>query len=411
VLNTRVVVTGLGAYSPIGNDWEGALANLRNRTSGVRHIEAWDEYEGLETHLGAPVRDFTTPSEYSRKQTRSMGRVALMATAASQKALMDAGLMNHPILKSGRSGVAYGSSTGSTDAVAEFGAMLVSKSLSTVNATSYLRMMGHTAPVNIGVFFGLQGRVITTSSACTSGSQGIGFAYEAIRSGTQDIMIAGGAEELCPTEAAVFDTLYATSTMNDTPELTPRPFDRDRDGLVIGEGACTLILERLDMALARGARIHAEIVGFGTNSDGNHVTQPCKTTMRKAMELALESARLSPADIGYVSAHGTATDRGDIAESLATNEVFGSRMPISSMKSYLGHTLGACGALEAWLAIEMMNNGWFAPTVNLDNVDEQCGELDYIVGTGRNLQVSHVMSNNFAFGGINTSLIFSRFVS
>jgi 3-oxoacyl-[acyl-carrier-protein] synthase II len=403
----RVVVTGIGGYSPIGNNWNEINGRLRARTNGVRHIADWDIYDGLNTKLGAPVDDFETPAHFTRKQTRTMGRVSLMATAASEKALTDAGLLGDPILNSGRTGVAYGSSTGSPDAVTEFGKMLLQHNLDSVSGTSYLRMMGHTAPVNIGVYFGLQGRVITTSSACTSGSQGIGFAYEAIRNDLQDVMLAGGAEELCPTEAAVFDTLYATSTLNDSPAITPRPFDRDRDGLVVGEGACTLVLERLDRALARGARIYAEISGFGTNSDGNHVTQPSKVTMRRAMELALKSAALAPGDIGYVSAHGTATDRGDIAESHATQEVFGSRMPISSMKSYLGHTLGACGALEAWFAIEMMNRGWFAPTINLDHVDERCGDLDYIVGEGRDIDVAHVMSNNFAFGGINTSLIFS----
>jgi 3-oxoacyl-[acyl-carrier-protein] synthase II len=405
----RVVVTGVGGFSPIGNSWDDIHANLRSRTNGVRHIDAWDIYQGLNTKLGAPVRDFSPPEHFTRKRTRSMGRVALMATVATEKALIDAGLLNDPILTSGRTGVSYGSSTGSTDAATESAKMLLSHSLDTVSATSYLRMMAHTAPVNIGVFFGLQGRVITTSSACTSGSQGIGYAYEAIRNGCQDVMLAGGAEELCPSEAAVFDTLYATSTMNDSPGSTPRPFDRDRDGLVVGEGACTLVLERLDLALARGARIHAEIAGFGTNSDGNHVTQPSSATMKKAMELALESAGLQAEDIGYVSAHGTATDRGDIAESTATHQLFGANMPISSMKSYMGHTLGACGSLEAWLAMEMMNHGWFAPTINLENIDERCAELDYIVGDGRDLVVEHVMSNNFAFGGINTSLIFSRY--
>jgi 3-oxoacyl-[acyl-carrier-protein] synthase II len=408
-LNHRVVVTGAGFFSPIGNNWDQAQQNFRDGTSGIRHMDSWEVYEGLHCHLGGPVLDFVTPEYFTRKVTRSMGRIALLATAASDEALRHAGLLGDPILNSGRAGVAYGSSTGSADAVTDFSHMLTAKNLDRVNGTSYLRMMSHTAPVNIGVYFGLQGRVIPTSSACTSGSQGIGFAYEAIRNGLQDVMIAGGAEELCPAEAAVFDTLYATSTRNDTPELTPRPFDRDRDGLVIGEGACSLVLERLDLALARGAKIHAEIVGFGTNSDGNHVTQPSAATMQRAMELALESAGLPPSAIGYVSAHGTATDRGDIAESHATNQVFGQSMPISSMKSYIGHTLGACGALESWFAIEMMNRGWFAPTINLVNVDEKCAPLDYIMGEGRQLAVDHVMNNNFAFGGINTSLIFSRF--
>lgn len=407
-MTNRVVITGVGAYSPVGNDWVEIEKNLRSRKSGVRHIEEWDEYDGLNTKLGAPVAHFEKPASFNRKRTRSMGRVALLATAASESALRDAGLLGDPVLQSGRVGVAYGSSTGSTDAITDFANMLLTKSLDGITATTYIRMMGHTAPVNIGVFFGLQGRVITTSSACTSGSQGIGYAYEAIRSGSQDMMLAGGAEELCPTEAAVFDTLYATSTANDKPETSPRPFDRDRDGLVIGEGACTLVLERRDLALARGARIYAEIVGFDTNSDGAHVTQPSPETMQRVMEMSLADAGLSPDAIGYVSAHGTATDRGDIAESHATHNVLGDNTPISSLKSYMGHTLGACGALESWLAVEMMNNGWFAPTINLDNVDPECAALDYIRGEGRELDVEYVMNNNFAFGGINTSLILRR---
>lgn len=404
----RVVITGFGAYSPIGNDWDEVELHLRSQKNGVRYIEDWDVYDGLHTRLGAPISRFELPDSFTRKKTRSMGRVAMLGTAATEKALRDSGLLDDPVLQSGRVGISYGSSTGSTDAVAEFGRMLLKKSVDGINATTYIRMMSHTAAVNIGVFFSVRGRVIPTSSACTSGSQGIGYAYEAIRHGMQDVMIAGGAEEFCPTEAAVFDTLYATSTQNDSPELTPRPFDRDRDGLVIGEGACTLILERQDLALARGANIYAEIVGFDTNADGVHVTQPSPATMKRVMELSLANAELNSETIGYVSAHGTATARGDVAESLATYDVFGEKIPISAMKSYLGHTLGACGALESWLAIEMMNHGWFAPTINLNNVDPECGSLDYIQGTGRELDVEYVMNNNFAFGGINTSLIFRR---
>jgi 3-oxoacyl-[acyl-carrier-protein] synthase II len=371
-------------------------------------MEAWDEYDGLNTKLGAPVTDFELPESFTRKRTRSMGRVAMLATAASEKALIDSGLLNEPVLKSGRVGVAYGSSTGSTQAITYFANMLLTKSLDGITATTYIRMMGHTAPVNIGVFFGLKGRVITTSSACTSGSQGIGYAFEAIRSGSQDIMLAGGAEELCPTEAAVFDTLYATSTCNDAPKTTPKPFDVDRDGLVIGEGACTLILENREHALARGAKIYAEIVGFDTNSDGAHVTQPSSDMMQRVIQQALDDAGVQPDAVGYVSAHGTATERGDIAESHATLNVLGEAVPLSSLKSYMGHTLGACGALEAWLSVEMMNRGWFAPTINLENIDPNCASLDYVRDGGRELDVEYVMNNNFAFGGINTSMVLRR---
>jgi 3-oxoacyl-[acyl-carrier-protein] synthase II len=269
-------------------------------------------------------------------------------------------------------------------------------------------MMSHTAPVNMGVFFGITGRIVTTSSACTSGSQGIGYAYEAIKHGQQTLMLAGGAEELCASEAAVFDTLFATSQRNDAPKTTPAPFDRDRDGLVIGEGSGALVLEEYEHARARGAKIHAEIVGFGCNSDGDHATHPNQETMGGAMTLALADAGLDAGQIGYVSCHGTATEQGDIAESNTTRRVFGRAVPASSMKGHLGHTLGACGAIESWWAIEMMNRGWFAPTLNLKNVDPRCGELDYVVNGGRTLDCEFVMKNNFAFGGINTSLIFRR---
>ncbi|MQQ99337.1 beta-ketoacyl-ACP synthase [Glaciimonas soli] len=404
----RVVVTGMAGISPIGNDWSSIRAYLGSYQNAVIRMHDWADYDGLNTQLGAPAMAFLLSDRYTRKTMRSMGRVALMATRASEMALMDAGLLDDPILKSGQCGIAYGSSAGTTKAIGDFGKMIEERSTRGINATTYIKMMAHTAPVNIGVFFGVTGRVITTSSACTSGSQGIGYAYEAIRSGRQKVMIAGGAEELCATEAAVFDTLFATSVRNDTPGYTPSPFDSERDGLVIGEGAGTLILEDYDHAQARGATMYAEIVGFGTNSDGCHVTHPNSETMAIAMQLALADAGLPATAIGYINAHGTGTEQGDIAESHATAQVFGQQIPISSLKSYTGHTLGACGALEAWACIEMMREGWFAPTINLKQLDPRCAQLDYIVEQGRALQCDYVMSNNFAFGGINTSLIFKK---
>jgi 3-oxoacyl-[acyl-carrier-protein] synthase II len=404
----RVVVTGMAGISPLGNDWESIRARLVEGRNAIVRMAAWDDYEGLNTRLGAPAAPFELSERYHRKAIRSMGRVALMATRASELALADAGLLDHPLLTGGRMGISFGSSAGTPSAIGDFGRMMEERTTKGINATTYIKMMAHTAPVNIGVFFGVTGRVFTTSSACTSGSQGIGYAYEAIKTGKQTAMIAGGAEELCATEAAVFDTLFATSVRNDAPHTTPRPFDRARDGLVIGEGAGCLILEEREHALARGATVYAEIVGFGTNSDGCHVTQPNADTMRIAMELALEDADLAPAAIGYVNAHGTGTQHGDVAETAATNAVFGARIPISSLKSYMGHTLGACGALEAMISIRMMREGWFAPTINLDEIDPECGALDYIRGDGRRLDCEYVMSNNFAFGGINTSLIFRK---
>jgi 3-oxoacyl-[acyl-carrier-protein] synthase II len=406
----RVAVTGMAGISPIGNDWATIRARLGSYRNAIVKMEEWADYDGLNTQLAAPAADFKLSERYTTKATRSMGRVALMATRASELALADAGLLNNPLLKSGRLGISYGSSAGTPSAVCDFGIMMSERTTRGICATTYIKMMGHTAPVNIGIFLGVTGRIITTSSACTSGSQGIGYAFEAIRYGRQQAMIAGGAEELSVADAAVFDTLFATSVRNDAAHTTPRPFDAERDGLVLGEGAGTLILEELEHARARGAPIYAEVVGFGTNSDGWHVTHPSAETMQVAMELALADADLPPAAIGYVNAHATGTEHGDIAESQATRNVFGATVPVSSLKSYMGHTLGACGALEAWIGIEMMREGWFAPTINLARIDPRCAELNYIVGAGRNLQCEYVMSNNFAFGGINTSLIFKRHV-
>jgi 3-oxoacyl-[acyl-carrier-protein] synthase II len=402
----RVVVTGMAGICALGSDWPSIEAGLRRARNAVRNMPAWDIYEDLNTRLAAPVDGFEPPMHWSRKQLRSMGRVSQLAVRAAELALDDAGLLGDPLLRSGRVGVACGSSIGSTADISDFAQMLLTGDAPGLNANSYVRMMPHTTGANVGIFFGLRGRIIPTSTACTSGSQGVGFAYEAIKHGYQDVMLGGGAEELCPSEAMAFDMLYATSRRNDEPGSTPRPYDRERDGLVIGEGAGMLLLEELGHARARGARIYAEVVGFATNSDGSHVTRPEEETMRIVMELALRSAGLEPVAIGYVNGHGTATEHGDIAETRATSALFGPRMPLSSQKSYLGHTLGACGALEAMFSIHMMRAGWFAPTVNLENVDPRCGELDYIAGDGRELEVDFVMSNNFAFGGVNTSLVF-----
>lgn len=408
--NRRVVITGIGALSPLGHDVETVMDSLHAETNKVQRMSDWADYEGLNTQVGVPCAHFELPADrYNRKTMRSMGRVAQMATRSAELALEQAGLIGDPLLTSGRMGVSFGSSSGTPSAIGDFGRMMTVKSIEGINANTYVKMMSHTATVNIAVFFGITGRIITTSSACTSGSQGLGYAYEAIQSGRQVAMLAGGAEELDPTQAAVFDTLFATSTKyNDQPRLTPRPFDADRDGLVLGEGACTFLLEDYEHAKARGAHMLGEIVGYGTNCDGTHVTQPQSATMAQAMRLALEDAGLPAGAIPYVNAHGTSTDQGDVAESQGTHSVFGPGIAISSLKSYMGHTLGACGALEAWMTLEMMKADWFAPTINLKRVDPRCGDLDYVLSGGRKLQTEYAMTNNFAFGGINTSLILRR---
>ena len=401
----RVVITGRSLASPLGSTVEGAFNRLKTYENCVSHWEKLDEFERLNTNLGAFVQGFVEPEYFNRKIKRTMGQVSVMSVVTAEEALRDAGLLADECVHD--AGVSYGSSMGSFDAVLDFYSMCIDKQVKMLNSGSYIKMMPQTTAVNISLYFKTHGRLIPTSTACTSGSMGIGYAYEAIKDGYQDVMIAGGAEEIHPTQVGVFDTLYATSTKNDTPKLTPSPFDKDRDGLVIGEGAGTLILEEYEHAKARGAKIYAEIVGFATNTDGTHITNPNKDTMADVMRKSLDCAKLSPKDIGYVNAHGTGTINGDIAESVATEEVFGS-IPISTIKSYTGHTLGACGAIEAILSIEMMNNNWYPPTLNLKNPDENCGKLDYIMNEGRTIDCEYVMTNNFAFGGINTSIVLKR---
>ena len=404
----RVVVTGMALTSPLGSDIDTVFNNLLKYENCVDYDKNLDQYERLNTRLSAHLRGFEIPSYYNRKVLRTMGPVSVMAVRTAELALENAGLRDDEIITSGDCGVSYGSSSGSLDAIIDFYGMQVDKVVRGLNSGSYVKMMPQTTAVNISLFFKTIGRLVPASTACTSGSMGIGYAYEAIKNGYQTVMIAGGAEEIHATEIAIFDTLYATSLKNDTPKLSPAPFDKNRDGLVIGEGAGTLILEEYEHAKKRGARIYAEIIGFGTSTDGTHITNPNRKTMKNALSLALKDAQISADKIGYVSAHGTGTIAGDIAETNATEDIFNRKVPISSIKSYTGHTLGACGAIEAIVAIEMMRRNWFHPTINLKEVDPECGNLDYIKDEGREIKINIVMSYNFAFGGINTSLIFKK---
>ena len=402
----RVFVTGYGAISAFGKSWDAIKQRLESKQNAVCVMEEWRKYKDLTTFLAAPILDYAPPKEWNRKQLRSLGRVSQYSVECAGIALEMAGLKDDERIKDGRMGVASGSSTGSTDAVLDMAKLFLNDE-NNINANTYIKFMPHTTAANIALFYSLKGRLIPTSSACTSGSHAIGYAYEAIKYGKIDMMIAGGAEELCVSEAYTFNLLYATSLKNATPKLTPAPFDKNRDGLVIGEGGCMLVLESEASMKARGANPIAEIVGFGSTCDGTHITRPNSATMKEAMILALKDANLSPQNIGYINAHATATKWGDIAESIATNELFGEKTPISSLKSYFGHTLGACGALESAISIEMMRDEIFYPTINLAEVDSECAPLDYLQDL-RGIRTDFVMNNNFAFGGVNTSLIFKR---
>ncbi len=406
----RVVITGMGAITPIGSDWETARAALLGRASGIRRHEDWDSIEGLLTRLGAPAVLDEEAGMRIETLAPSIGRVSALAVLATERALADAGLRDKPeIIR--RAGVAIGSTSGSPPALQTLATQVsIAASIESLSPAVFRRAMPHAAAAHVAATFGCQGRMLPTCSACTSGSQGIGFAFEAVRYGAQEVMLAGGAEELHILAATVFDIMYATSTRNENPESTPRPFDTARDGLVVGEGAATAVIESEDHALARGATIIAEIVGWGTNCDGAHIVSPSAEKMRDVMQLALDNAELSAPEIGFVNAHGTATEVGDIAESEATAAVFGGSTPVTAPKSYLGHTLGASGAIESWLTISMLREGWIAPTLNLCDPDPRCAPLDHVLEV-RATDAAYAINNNFAFGGVNTSLVLGRYRS
>jgi 3-oxoacyl-[acyl-carrier-protein] synthase II len=422
----RVVVTGVGVASPIGGTVPEVSLSLRTGRHGIVAMPEWDRIGDLRTRLAGVVpgyrdgRGVVFPGadglqaldlerRWPRKRTRTMGRVALLATYATEQALAMAGLADDEVLGGGRTGLAYGSTSGSSEALAEFCTTLFANmNMRGLQSTSFLKFMAHTCAANLAQYFGVRGRIVPTSSACTSGAQAIGYAYEAIKYGLQDVMIAGGADEMHFTTAVTFDLMYATSAnFNATPGLSPRPFDVRRDGLVVGEGAGTLVLESLERAQARGAAVLAELRGYGTNCDGIHITAPSEEGMRAAMALSLRDSGLSPDDIDYVNAHGTATDIGDVAETQATRAIFGRPVAISSSKSFTGHTMGACGAIEAVCCVAMLQGGFVAPTRNLEQLDPRCAELDYVRDV-RDAAPRTIMSNNFAFGGVNTSMILAR---
>jgi len=396
----------MGIVSTLGSTVSEAWNRLHTYENLVSVLPELLEYKGLNSHLASRLA-FVRPEGWTRKTTRTMGEVSMYALASAEQAVAQAGL-DAATLENGRTGVAYGSCSGSVQPLMDFSAMIHSKEVANITSGTYIKLMPQTTACNLSVHYHTHGRLVPTGTACTSGSLAIGSAYELIKFGLQDVMIAGGGEEFSATQVAVFDTLYATSLKNDAPKTSPAPYDADRDGLVIGDGAATFVLEEWEHARARGATILAEVVGFYENTDGTHVTNPNAEMMAGAIKGAIDDASLSPDAIGAVNGHGTATKAGDAAETAATRAVFGRAVPINSTKSYIGHTLGACGAIESMVVVESLRNGWWHPTLNLRNPASDCAELDYIMGEGRRMDCEYAMSNNFAFGGVNTSLIFRR---
>ena len=402
----RVVITGAGVTTPIGHSLAESVESLKAMKHGIRKMPEWDFIPDLHGRLGSTVDGLDLMKLYPRKKRRTMGKLAMLAVHATEEAVQQAGL-DADTLNGERVGVAFGSTSGSGSETEKFSMPLVMEphTMQGLESNAYFRLMTHSCAVNVGQYFKVRGRIESTCTACTSGSQGIGRGYELIKAGLQDVMLCGGAEEMHYMTAVTFDLLMATSHKhNDSPGDSPRPFDVERDGLVVGEGAGAFVLESYEHAKARGAEILGEILGYASNCDGAHLTAPRQEGMQRVMELALSESKIDRERIDYVCAHGTGTEIGDIAESQATAAVFGSRMPFASLKGFVGHTLGACGAVEAAWCLAMMRGDFMAAGRNLEKVDPRCGALDY-VRTPRDGGPRICMNNNFAFGGINTSMV------
>lgn len=400
---TRVVITGFGALSPIGNSAQAIAHALENGKSGVRAMPEWNQWADLHTRVGGTVQDIDEKS-IPREYRRSMGRAAILAALAARQAIAHAAL-SPALLASHRAGLSIGQTVGSPSAMQVYFDTLREFGPRGLKSTTFLQLMSHSAATNVALMHHIKGRVWAPASACASSSQAVGQGFETIRSGAQDVMLCGGTEELHSTTAITFDIVGGTSrAFNDQPHLTPRPFEKRRDGLVVAEGAGIVVLEAYEHAVARGVPIYGELLGFATTCDAEHMSSPDKAGMARTMAIALESAGLRSRDIGYVNGHATGTAQGDGVEAQATLEVMGDQIPLSSTKGHTGHTLAACGALEVIFSLLMMEKGFLAPTLHLEQIADEAKGPNHLREVVHR-KVSRVMSNNFAFGGINTSLI------
>jgi 3-oxoacyl-[acyl-carrier-protein] synthase II len=400
----RVVITGIGVVSPFGNGVPNLIKGIEEGRSAVRRMSGWEEYSGLRSLVGAAV-EMQDEKKIPRQKRRSMGRMSIFAAQAADEALADAGIV--PGAESPwKMGCIIGSTMGSAKSINDaFEIMLPDKDLSRLNSTMFFQCMSHTAAVNVAQYLGLNGTIMAPAAACASALHAIGIGFDLIRTGRQDVLLCGGAEELHPTVTGSFDILFATSTgYNDEPQRTPRPFDRDRDGLVCGEGSGLLVLEEYERAVRRNAKIYAEVKGYSTTANGLHVSQSNRESMVVCMEQALNEAGLKAGDIDYINAHATATIQGDQEEAEAVRDIFGASVPVSSLKGYIGHTLGASGAIELAASLTMMERGVIYPTLNLEAISPECDGIDHVVQRRRK-QVTTILKNGFAFGGINAALV------
>jgi len=406
-MKRRVVITACSAITPIGYGKSDIIESLRQGRSGVKPLR--DDgllTERIHSKVFGTV-DYPIDYGFARKHTKTMGPVAYYACQVAKDVLADSGL-DQDFITSGRLGVSFSSTHGSPTIQRNIYKTFFSKDkseFSSIGAVDYLKSMVHTTAVNITRMFGITGRVVASSTACTTSSQSIGFGYEMVKFGMQDAMICGGADEYDTTTVAVFDNLLACSVdYNDTPEATPRPFDTNRDGLVVGEGGAAVLLEEYEHAKARGATILGEVIGFSCNNNGGDLILPNLDGITTTLRLALDNAEIKPEDVDFVSAHATATKMGDVIESQAIDKVYGNRPWVAGLKSYMGHTMGTCGAIELIISLYMMEHGFLAPTLNLETVDERCAMLRHVREVTE-VETRIAAIQNFAFGGVNTCLL------
>ncbi len=411
--HNRVVITGMGALSPLGLNtsatWEALIAG----ESGIDYITLFDA-ESFETRIAGEVKGFEPANYISRKNARHMDRFAQLAVAASLQALEQSGIQVNSANEDSI-GIVVGSGIGGLTTLFEQIKVLLNKGPDRVSPFLIPMMISDIAAAQVSIVLGVKGPNLCTTSACSSGSDAIGSAYEIIKRGDAQVMLAGGGESIInPIGIASFNALKAISTRNDEPQLASRPFDAERDGFVIGEGATVLILESLNHAIKREANILAEIIGYGASADAYHVTQPLENGQgaAKAMQMALRKAGVAAAEIDYINAHGTSTKLNDSMETKAIKTVFGDnayRIPISSTKSMMGHLIGAAGAMESAICIMAMRHGIVPPTINLTCPDPEC-DLDYVPNVARQVEVITALSNSFGFGGHNSALVFRKYV-
>lgn len=410
-MSRRVVITACSAITPIGHTKEDIVNSLVHGISGVK---AMREDDLLSRYIHSKVFgtvDYPIAYDFKRVYRKTMGPVAYYACQVAKEVFETAGL-DSDFMTSGRLGVAFGSIHGSPTVQRGIYKTFFGGDRSeyaAIGAVDYLKSMVHTTAVNITKMFGITGRVISSSTACTTSSQSIGYGYEAVKYGMQDAMLCGGADEYDTTTVAVFDNLLACSTgFNETPHLTPRPFDVSRDGLVVGEGAGAVLLEEYEFARKRGANILAEVLGFACNNNGGDLILPNLNGITQTIRLCLQDASLPATAVDLVSAHATATKMGDVIEAQAIHAVYKDSPQVIALKSYMGHTMATCGAIETILALYMMAEGFIAPTLNLHEIDERCGMIRHVQKlVEQNIRIAAIQ--NFAFGGVNTSLIIKKF--